>query len=62
MQGTAKTFMVAQPEAHGPISTSGGFAMYYGRWMNLIGFQHAIATLGVHFKEQAQEDTVRAFL
>eukprot|EP00975_Prorocentrum_lima_P032420 6807365-Prorocentrum_lima.AAC.1 len=33
--------------------------MDHGRWMNLIGFQHAVATLGVHFKEQDEEETVR---
>eukprot|EP00975_Prorocentrum_lima_P059278 12427364-Prorocentrum_lima.AAC.1 len=33
--------------------------MYNGRWSNLTGFQHAIATLGVHFKEQDQEETFR---
>eukprot|EP00975_Prorocentrum_lima_P045703 9563795-Prorocentrum_lima.AAC.1 len=51
MQGTAKTFMVAQLEAYD--------ATYYGQVMSLTGFQHAIATLGVHFKEQDQEETVR---
>eukprot|EP00975_Prorocentrum_lima_P048868 10224704-Prorocentrum_lima.AAC.1 len=30
--------------------------------MNLTGFQHASATLGVHFKEQDQEETVHISL
>eukprot|EP00975_Prorocentrum_lima_P015062 3195364-Prorocentrum_lima.AAC.1 len=30
--------------------------------MNLTGFQHAIATLGVHFEEQDPEGTVRISL
>eukprot|EP00975_Prorocentrum_lima_P045275 9481218-Prorocentrum_lima.AAC.1 len=34
MQGTAKTFMVAQLETYGALYSGGGYAIYYGQLMS----------------------------
>eukprot|EP00975_Prorocentrum_lima_P014883 3156843-Prorocentrum_lima.AAC.1 len=48
MQGTARTYMVAQLEVPAELFTRGGRASYHGHVIEVSGLQHVIAALGLY--------------